>query len=70
MTWKIDTNTGELIDPNGDVATTLDGPPFKIPTDAQQWASVQFRSLSMSELTTDKIADFAEIWVGDVEVTE
>jgi hypothetical protein len=39
-----------------------------LPDDAQKWASEEFRKLTMAELTTDKIALFAQLWVGDVEV--
>jgi hypothetical protein len=69
MTWHLDVDTGELRDPDGNVRTTLDGPPFRIPDDAQKWAETEFRSLTMSDLTTDRIADFAQLWVGDVETT-
>jgi len=70
MTWKIDTDTGNLIDPNGNVVVTLDGPPYKSPDDVQKWAEKKFRSMKMSELDTDTLADFAQIWTGDVEFTE
>jgi len=70
MTWKINTNTGELIDPNGVAVDTLDGPPYTIPDDAQKWAEQEFRSMSMADLDTDTLADFAQLWTGDVEFTE
>jgi len=67
MTWKVNTDTGDLINPNGNVVTTLDGPPYKIPDDAQKWAEQKFRSMTMNELDTKVLADFAQLWVGDVE---
>lgn len=67
MTWTLDLTTGELSDPNGDVVTVIDGPPFNLPTDVQEWGEAQFREAKMSELTTDKIADFAQLWMGDIE---
>jgi len=70
MTWKINSNSGELIDPNGTVITTLDGPPYTIPYDAQKCAEQEFRSMTMAELDTDTLADFAQLWTGDVEFTD
>jgi len=70
MTWLLDTDTGELTDPNGDIVAVLDGPPYTIPDDAQEWAETEFRSMSMSEIDTDTLADFAQLWVGDVEFKE
>jgi len=69
MSWKINSQTGELINPNGNVETKLDGPPYTVPDDAQEWAEQEFRSMTMSELDTDTLADFAQLWVGDVEFT-
>jgi hypothetical protein len=70
MTWTIDTQTGELRGPKGAVRATLDGPPYRIPDDAQQWAEDNFRNLSMNELTVDILADYAQLWVGDVETVK
>lgn len=70
MTWKIDEDTGELTDPNGVVVTTLDGPPYTSPEDAQKWAEQEFRSMTMADLDTDTLADFAQLWIGDVEFTD
>jgi len=69
MTWTVDPETGELYDPNGNLVTTLDGDngSYKLPTAAQTWALSQLRSMSMADLTTDKLADFAQIFAGDVE---
>jgi hypothetical protein len=67
MTWTLNTETGELHGPDGQVRTTLDGPPYRIPDDAQKWAEQEFRKLSMADLTTDVIADYAQLWVGDIE---
>jgi len=68
MTWYLDPETGELHDPSGTVVTTLDGPPYELPQDVQEWAESEFRNLSMTDLSTDKIADFAQLWIGDVEL--
>jgi hypothetical protein len=67
MTWKINKETGELLGPNGEVVATLEGPPYTVPDDAQKWAEEQFRSMTMNELDTDTLADFAQLWIGDVE---
>lgn len=67
MTWNLDTETGELYGPDGNVRTTLNGPPYTIPDDAQAWAEGEFRMLSMADLTTATLADFAQLWVGDIE---
>jgi len=67
MTWYLNTETGELYDPNGQVRTTIDGPPYHVHSDAQKWAEQEFRKLSMADLTTDVIADYAQLWVGDIE---
>jgi hypothetical protein len=68
MTWYLNPDTGELTDPNGSVVGVVDGPPYTVPDDAQAWGEAEFRTMSMSELTTDEIADFAQLWTGDVEV--
>jgi len=68
MTWILDLSTGDLYGPDGEIRTTLDGPPYKTPDDVQKWAESQFRNMNMSDLTTDIIADYAEIWVGDIEI--
>jgi len=70
MTWKIDTQTGELIDPSGNVVANLGGEPYTIPDDAQEWAEQEFRSMTMADLDTDTLADFAQLWIGDVEFTD
>lgn len=70
MTWYLDTKTGELHGPDGQVRTTLDGPPYRIPYDAQKWAEQEFRGMSMADLSTDTLADFAQLWIGDVEFGE
>jgi hypothetical protein len=70
MTWTFNKSTGELLGPGGQVQTTLSGPPYRLPDDAQKWAETEFRQISMSELTTDMLADYAELWVGNVEVVE
>jgi hypothetical protein len=67
MTWYLDADTGDLYDPSGGKRATLDGPPYTLPNDAQAWAATEFRAMQMSDLTTDKLADFAELWVGDIE---
>jgi len=67
MTWKLNTDTGELIDPNGNVRATIEGPPYQIPKDIQSWGEDTFRSKSLAEMTTEDIADFAQIWMGDIE---
>lgn len=67
MTWHLDTDTGELYDPDGTVVTTLAGPPYTIPNDAQAWAASEFREMTMADLTTDILANYAELWVGDIE---
>lgn len=69
MTWTVDAETGDLYDPNGDVVTTLDSDDetYRLPTDAQEWAELELRNMSMADLTTDKMADFAQIYAGDVE---
>jgi hypothetical protein len=69
MTWKINTETGELIDPNGNVVANLGEPPYKAPDDAQKWAEQEFRSMTMAEIDTDTLADFAQLWTGDVVFT-
>jgi hypothetical protein len=68
MTWYIDTDTGDLIDPNGKTVDNLGAGPYRIPDDAQAWGETQFRAMTMSELTTDQLADFAQLWAGDVEL--
>lgn len=70
MTWKIDVNTGELLDPSGTVVTTLNGPPYTVPDDAQKWAEKEFRNMTMADIDTDTLADFAQVWTGDVEFKE
>jgi len=71
MSWTLNTETGELAKPDGTVVGTLDGPPYTLPTDAQNWAEQRLRKQAMSELTTDDLADLALLWTGDVErVTE
>jgi len=69
MTWKINKDNGDLIDPNGNVVATIEGPPYTIPDDAQKWAESEFRSMTMADLDTDTLADFAQLWIGDVEFT-
>jgi hypothetical protein len=66
MTWYLDGDTGELYDPSGNVRTVISDP-TRIPDQPQEWAEREFRSLSMADLSTDRIADFAQLWVGDVE---
>lgn len=68
MTWTLDTDTGELRGPDGNVRTTIDGPPYHIPDDAQRWAESEFRKMSMADLTTGVLADYAELWAGDVDM--
>jgi hypothetical protein len=68
MTWYVDLPSGDIIDPNGETVGNLGDGPHTIPTDLQAWGEAQFRAMSMSELTTDDLADFAQLWVGDVEV--
>jgi len=70
MTWKINKDNGDLIDPNGNVVATIEGPPYTIPDDAQKWAEGEFRSMTMTDLDTQTLADFAQLWVGDVEFTD
>jgi len=71
MSWTLNTETGELAKPDGTVVATLDGPPYTLPTDAQNWAEQRLRKQAMSELTTDDLADLALLWTGHVErVTE
>lgn len=70
MTWTFDKSTGELSGPDGQVRTTVAGPPYRLPDDAQNWAETQFRQLNMSDLTVDILADYAQLWVGDIEVVE
>jgi hypothetical protein len=67
MTWYIDLDTGELYDPSGTVVATLDGPPYSAPDDVQGWVNSELRSLSIADLTTGRLADFAQAWAGDVE---
>jgi len=66
MTWKIDSSTGELINPNGDVVTVLDGPPYST-RQAKNWANDHIRSMQMADLTTEDLVNFAELWQGDVD---
>lgn len=67
MTWKLNANTGELYDPNNNVVASLGEPPYKIPEDVQKWAESEFRSMTMEDIDTDTLADFAQLWIGDVE---
>jgi len=71
MTWSLNTDTGELAKPDGTVVARLDGPPYTLPTDAQNWAEQYLRNHTMNELTTDDLADLALLWTGHIErVTE
>jgi len=69
MTWKLNIDTGELTDPNGNVRTTIEGPPFTIPEDVQEWGEKRFREASIADITTDDIADYAQLWMGDIDTT-
>jgi hypothetical protein len=67
MTWTLNTKTGELHGPDGNVRATLEAP-FRMPDDAQRWAEQEFRKMNMTDLTTDILADYAELWAGDVDM--
>jgi hypothetical protein len=69
MTWTIDKSTGELTAPWGEVVATIDKP-FRIPGDVQDVAESMFRDESMAEMGTGRIADYAQAWMGDVEVSD
>lgn len=42
MTWFLDPETGEVLDDDGKVWGTVDGPPFSIPDDVREVAVDQF----------------------------
>ena len=67
MTWKYDTTTGEITAPWGEVVATED-PPYRSPDDVQAVAESLFRAESLANMGTGRIADFAQAWMGDVEV--
>jgi hypothetical protein len=67
MTWTLHKSSGEVVGPNGDVVATIKKP-FQIPRDVQRVAESAFRDENMAELSTDRIADYAEAWMGDIEV--
>jgi len=69
MTWTLDTSTGEVTAPWGDVVATIDAP-YQTPGDVQQIAEAMFRAESMGYMSTDRIADFAQAWMGDIEVVD
>jgi hypothetical protein len=66
MTWKADRQNDEVTTPWGETVT-VDGLSH-IPDDVQAKAEEMFRGESMAELSTDRIADYAQAWMGDVEV--
>jgi len=69
MTWTIDKSTGELTAPWGEVVATIDKP-YRIPGDVQDVAESMFRHESMAGMGTGRIADYAQAWMGDVEVRD
>jgi len=67
MTWTYDVTTGEITAPWGEVVAT-ESAPYRSPDDVQAVAESLFRAESLAEMNTDKIADYAQAWMGDVEV--
>lgn len=67
MTWQLNRETGEITAPWGDVVETIDRP-FRTPEDIQDVAESMFREQSMTNISTERIADYAQAWMGDVEV--
>jgi len=71
MTWTFNETTGEITAPWGEIVATLDGTEgYVLPDDVQAVAAEGFRGESMTELSTDRIADYAEAWMGNIEVVE
>jgi hypothetical protein len=67
MTWTYNTSNGEITAPWGEVVAT-ESPPFRSPDDVKAVAESLFRDESMAELSTGRIADYAQAWAGDIEV--
>ena len=65
MTWEYNTDTGEIIAPWGEVVETKE-PPYQNPDDVQAVAERLFREESMTEMDTERIADYAQAWMGDI----
>jgi hypothetical protein len=66
MTWTVDEETGEITAPWGESIGQIENP--VVPNDVQAVAADHFRQQTMADLTTDRIADYAEAWMGDVEL--
>jgi len=69
MTWTVNTDTGEVTAPWGETVATLSGP-VRVPDDVQDIAESMFRHESMTALSTGRIADYAQAWMGDVEAVD
>lgn len=67
MTWTYDRTTGEIIAPWDETVATAD-PPYQSPDDVQEIAEDLFREESLAELSTDRLADYAQAWMGDIKV--
>lgn len=67
MTWTVDAETGEVVSPWGDTVGTLEKP-IRTPDEVQEIAESMFRDESMSAISTARIADYAQAWMGDVKV--
>ena len=66
MTWKVNVKTGDVVAPWGETVATIEKP-IRLPEDVQLVAESVFRSESMADMSTGRIADYAQAWMGDIE---
>lgn len=67
MTWYLDSETGDLYYPNGDVADNLGDGPFTLPDDVQDWAYPLVKEIGIVNLTDEQMLFLFEAAGGEVK---
>jgi len=67
MTWYLDSETGDVYNPSGEVVGNVDGPPFTIPDDIRQAVLDEVLSNENASVRGVHLKAVLEVSSGDVE---